>query len=71
VIRTIELMPVRQPIVVGPTDFIRLADEVRRASVPKMYVQLYDQHPIMGGLIGARKWKSVTFLNISKTLIRF
>ena len=54
VIRTIDLMPVKQPIIIvtpdinGGFDYVNLADFMRRAFIPA----IYEQHPIMSSFIG-------------------
>ena len=58
VIRTIDLMPVKQPIITvipvtnGGTGYVEITEVMRRAFIPKLYAQIYAQHPIMGKLIG-------------------
>ena len=58
VIRTIDLMPVKQPILIvtpsinGDFDYVNLADFMRRAFIPALNTQIYEQHPIMGKFIG-------------------
>ena len=58
VIRTIDLMPVKQPIITvipvtnGGTGYVEITEVMRRAFIPKLYAQIYEQHPIMSSFIG-------------------
>ena len=59
VIRTIDLMPVKEPIITniipvtnGGTGYVEITEIMRRVLIPKLYWHIYAQHPIMGKLIG-------------------
>lgn len=59
VIRTIDLMPVKEPIITniipvtnGGTGYVEITEVMRRAFIPKLYAQIYAQHPIMGKFTG-------------------
>jgi len=61
VIRTIDLMPVKHSIITVPPDinggfdYVNLADFMRRAFIPALNTQIYEQHPIMSSFIGQQQ----------------